>query len=47
MLAAVTAVTYAVPRPLTAVCTMTLPMAVMEYCSPMGRPITHRWAIRL
>ena len=26
---------------------MTLPMAVMEYCSPMGRPMTHSSRARL
>ncbi len=35
LLPAVTAATAMEPRELTAVCGITLPMAVMEYCSPM------------
>ena len=40
--AAVTEATAVEPRPLTAVCRMTLPIAVMEYCSPIGIPMLHR-----
>ena len=42
LLPAVTAATAMEPRELTAVCRITLPMAVMEYCSPMGIPMLHR-----
>ena len=31
--------TAALPKPLTAVCKITLPIAVMEYCNPIGSPI--------
>ena len=34
-----TAAMATAPRPLTAVCSKMEPMAVMEYCRPMGRPI--------
>jgi len=37
--AAVTAATIIDPRPFTAACSMTLPIAVIEYCSPIGIPI--------
>ena len=30
------------PRVLTAVCSRMLPMAVMEYCIPIGRPMASR-----
>ena len=42
LLPAVTAATAMEPRELTAVCRITLPMAVMEYWSPMGIPIPQR-----
>ena len=37
--AAVTDATAADPREFTAVCKITEPMAVMEYCRPMGTPM--------
>ena len=43
--AAVTAATAPDPRVFTADCRITLPMAVMEYCSPMGIPMLQRLAI--
>ena len=39
LLAALTAATASTPSPFTDHCTVTDPMAVMENCSPMGRPI--------
>ena len=42
LLPAVTAATAMEPREFTAVCKITLPMAVMEYCRPMGIPIPQR-----
>ena len=36
LLPAVMAATAAEPRELTAVCKMTLPIAVIEYCNPIG-----------
>ena len=38
-LAAVMEATAAEPSPLTAACRITEPMAVMEYCRPMGTPM--------
>ena len=46
LLAAVVAVTYMVPSTLTALWIMTLPMAVMENCRPMGRPRDSRLRMR-
>ena len=45
LFAAVTDATAREPSPFTAVCNMTLPIAVMEYCSPMGIPILQRLPI--
>ena len=42
LLPAVTAATAMEPREFTAVCKITLPMAVMEYCRPMGMPMPQR-----
>ena len=39
LLEAVTAATTRDPSPFTAVCKITLPIAVMEYCNPIGMPI--------
>ncbi len=44
--AAVTAATASEPRVLVALCRITLPMAVMEYCRPMGTPMPHRFPAR-
>ena len=38
---AVTDATAMEPREFTAVCMITEPMAVMEYCRPMGTPMLH------
>ena len=40
--AAVTEATAVEPRPLTAVCKITLPIAVIEYCRPIGIHMLHR-----
>ena len=42
---AVMAATAAEPKVLAAVCKITLPMAVMEYCSPIGTPMPHNTII--
>ena len=39
LLAAVVAATATEPREFTEVCRITPPMAVIEYCSPIGTPI--------
>ena len=39
LLPAVTDATAIDPKEFTAVCKMTLPMAVIEYCNPIGIPI--------
>ena len=44
--AAVIAVTYMVPSTFTELCSITLPMAVMENCSPMGSPRDKRFQMR-
>ena len=41
-----TAATAMEPRKFTAVCSTTLPMAVIEYWSPMGTPMPQRIFIR-
>lgn len=38
-IAAVKAATQAVPRALLALCSMMLPIAVMENCKPIGTPM--------
>ena len=38
-MAAVNAATQVVPKALLALCSIMLPMAVMENCSPMGTPM--------
>ena len=40
--AAVIAATDIEPSPLTATCSTILPIAVIEYCNPIGIPIPHR-----
>ena len=42
LLAAVMEATAMEPREFTALCRITLPIAVTEYCSPMGIPMLHR-----
>ena len=42
LLPAVMDATASEPKVLTALCKITLPMAVMEYCSPMGTPMPQR-----
>ena len=42
---AVMAATAAEPKVLAAACRITLPIAVMEYCSPMGTPMPHKDSI--
>ncbi len=44
LLPAVWAATMLLPRPLTAPCSTTLPMAVMLHCRPMGMPMLHSFA---
>ena len=39
---AVMAATAAEPKVLAAACRITLPIAVMEYCSPIGTPMPHK-----
>ena len=46
LLAAVVAVTYMVPSTFTELWSMTLPMAVMENCRPMGTPSDSRFQMR-
>ena len=41
LLPAVIAATASEPRELTALCKITLPIAVMEYCNPIGTPMPH------
>ena len=41
---AVCAATMSLPRPFTAPCSTTLPMAVMLHCRPMGMPMLHSFA---
>ena len=41
---AVWAATMSLPKPLTAPCKSTLPMAVMLHCKPMGMPIEQSFA---
>ena len=41
---AVCAATISLPRPFTAPCNTTLPMAVMLHCRPMGRPMAQSFA---
>ena len=41
LFAAVTAAMETAPRPFTAVCTTMVPMAVTEYCRPIGTPMAN------